>query len=185
MRRIVLGAFALLLVGAVEAEAQCRRTWWGSSCGDDRRDRRSRVVHARPAVEFGVRGGFDFEEDAGTAGTQFRIPLARQLLLSPSADVLFADAATEWQVNVDALLRPTALGGVYGGAGVAFLNGDLDRSGSGETEVGANLVLGIESGRVSGTSVRPFAEGRWTTVSDYDTFRLALGINVPVSGTRR
>lgn len=185
MRGIMLGTLALLLVGAAEAEAQCRRTWWGNDCRDDRRDRRSRVVHARPPVEFGVRGGFDFEEDVGTAGTQFRIPLARQLLLSPSADVFFDSADTEWQVNADALLRPDALGGVYGGVGVAFLNLDLDRDGDAGTEVGANVVLGIESGRVSGTSVRPFAEGRWTHVDDYDAFRLAVGINVPISGGRR
>ncbi len=186
MQRMVMAAAALLLVGAAEAEAQCRRTWWGSECRDDRRDRRRVViVNDRPSVEFGVRGGYDFQEEVGMAGTQLRIPLARGLALSPSADVFFDESDSEWQVNIDALLRPPSLGGLYGGVGVAFLDGDFEGTGDSETEVGLNLLLGLESGRVAGTTARPFAEGRWTSVEDYDAFRLALGINVPISGLRR
>ena len=138
---------------------------------------------AEPAT-FGVRGGYDFQEDVGTAGAQLRIPVASALAFAPSADVFFDDSPTEWQVNLDALLRPAALGGIYGGVGAAFLNRDFDLLDDDETEVGLNLILGIESGRIRNTSVRPFVEGRWTMVDDYDAFRLAAGINVPISGRR-
>jgi len=32
--------------------------------------------------------------------------------------------------------------------------------------------------------VPPFVEGRWTSVDDYDAFRLVAGFNVPISGRR-
>jgi hypothetical protein len=147
---------------------------------------RTRVRYAREAVQFGVRGGYDFEQDVGTAGAQLRLPLAPQLTLAPSADVFFQDEGSNWQLNTDLLLRPYALGGVYGGIGVAFLNReDLDRFDSdAETEVGYNLLVGIESGRFAGSTLRPFAEARWTGVDDYNAFRLVAGFNVPISGGR-
>ena len=135
-------------------------------------------------AQFGIRGGYDFEEDAGMAGAQFRIPVAHYLAFAPSADVFFGDAGNDWQINADALVRPPALGGLYGGFGAAFLNREFDVLGEDETEVGLNLILGLESGRIRNTSVRPFVEGRWTTVEDYDAFRLVAGINVPISGFR-
>lgn len=181
---------ALLALAAVPegAEAQhCRRSR-GDRDGDCRPDRRRDRDEDRDrqrgggGVEFGVRGGYDFEEDTGLAGAQLRVPLAYQLLVSPSFDVFFEDSRTEWQANADLVLRPAGLAGVYGGIGAAFLNGDFDGSGDGETEAGFNVLLGLDGGRVGGSTVRPFAEGRWTNVEDYDAFRLALGFNVPVSG---
>ena len=138
---------------------------------------------AEPA-QFGVRGGYDFEEDAGMAGAQLRIPVAHFLTFAPSGDVFFGDAGNDWQINADALVRPAALGGLYGGIGAAFLNREFDALGDGDTEVGLNLILGLESGRIRNTTLRPFVEGRWTTVEDYDAFRLAAGFNVPISGRR-
>ncbi len=138
---------------------------------------------AEPA-QFGVRGGYDFEDDAGMAGAQLRIPLGYFLTLAPSGDVFFGDSRNEFQINADLLVRPLALGGLYGGIGAAFLNREFDALDDGETEVGLNLILGLESGRIRNTTLRPFVEGRWTTVEDYDAFRLAAGFNVPISGRR-
>ena len=211
MKRTWVCLGVLLLMGAQSLDAQeCRRYRNGrvTVCErDESRDRarererrardrerearehlreaRTRVERRRSwdggAPEFGVRGGYDFGEETGMAGAQIRLPLAGPLVLSPSADVFFDEAATEWQLNGDLLLRPRALAGIYGGAGVAFVNGDLDADGDDGTEVGYNLVVGLDAGgRIGETSIRPFVEGRWTDVDEYDAFRLVAGINVPI-----
>ncbi|HEX8693484.1 MAG TPA: hypothetical protein VF746_13765 [Longimicrobium sp.] len=195
MRRICVGVLGLLLLTAGELSAQrCRTHGRVTVCERDRdrdrdRDRERRRGPWRDAgpIEFGVRGGYDFEEEGGTAGAQFRIPLVRQLAIVPSADVFFDDdeSASEWQINADAVLRPDALAGLYFGAGAAFLNRDFDLGDleeDSDTEVGFNLLVGLDGGRISGSSLRPFVEGRWTNVDDYDAFRLNVGINVPISG---
>jgi len=186
MRRIWLGAIALTLLVADDLAAQrgCRSVGRGRSrvtvCTGEHGGRR-----AGP-VEFGVRGGYDFEEDGGMAGAQLRVPVIRQLAIVPSADVFFDNddaAASEWQLNLDAVLRPDALAGLYLGAGVGFLNRDFvdDEAEDNETETGFNLLVGLDGGRIGSTSLRPFAEGRWTSVDDYDAFRLVAGFNVPIS----
>ncbi|HYJ79597.1 MAG TPA: hypothetical protein VEW03_08365, partial [Longimicrobiaceae bacterium] len=181
-------ALLLLFTGDLAAQ-QCRRYQGGrvTVCERERdRDRdhdRRRGWDAGP-VEFGVRGGFDFEDEAGTAGAQFRIPVVRQLMLSPSADVFFDGSDSEWQINADLLVRPEALAGVYFGAGAAFLNRDFELLDDAETEVGYNLIVGLDGGRFGGTILRPFVEGRWTQVDEFDGFRLAAGFNVPISGWR-
>lgn len=209
-KNVCLLAAVLALGAAADAAAQTRCYIWRDGrrveCDRDRHERererererrreaerrrerereRSRVVWGwvEPA-QFGVRGGYDFEEDGGTAGAQLRIPLASILTFSPSADVFFNDTPAEWQINTDFLLRPAALGGLYGGVGAGFVNRDFDGDGDNGTEAGLNLVLGIESGRIRNTVLRPFAEGRWTNVDDYDAFRLVAGFNVPISGRR-
>ena len=185
----------LLLLGAQGLDAQCRdsRGRRDRDCRDRDRDRdrdRSRVVvvhrsSSPTAVQFGVRGGFDFRDEVGSGGAQFRIPLVPQVALSPSADVFFGDGGPDWQLNADLLFRPHVLAGVYGGLGVAFVNREHDRfapdEGDDETEVGVNLVGGLEGGRISGSTLRPFVELRWTAVEDYSPFRLVAGFNVPVS----
>ena len=67
------------------------------------------------------------------------------------------------------------------GAGVAFLNADFELTGDAETEVGYNLFAGLEGNWLRETSIRPFVEARWTSVEEYDAFRLNVGFNVPVS----
>ena len=64
----------------------------------------------------------------------------------------------------------------------ALLRADLDGSGE-ETTAGWNLVAGIEVGRI--TALRPFVEGRWTGVDDFQGFRLVAGVNVPINGSGR
>ena len=181
-----LAGMSLLLAGVQTAEAQkCR------NCRD------ARIVEIRRAspsssplgaLEFGVRGGYDFDQDVPSAGAQLRIPIFRPLYLVPSGDVFFDDSATEWQLNADLLIRPVGLAGLYGGAGAAFVNSQLFDADAAndddETEVGLNVVVGLDGGRIWYTTVRPFVEARWTTVEDIQPFRLVAGINVPVSGFR-
>lgn len=199
MRRIHVGiaVAALLAMSAGELSAQrqrCRTTRDGrvTVCERDRdrdRHRESRRDRRRDAgpIEFGIRGGYDFEDDVGLAGAQFRIPLVRQLALVPSADVFFDDSPSDWQINADAIVKPDVLAGIYFGLGAAFLSRDfdeLDLDDDSETEVGLNVVAGLDGGRIGRSVLRPFVEGRWTSVDDFDAFRLSAGINVPISGRR-
>lgn len=168
--RTVLGLVVLLLLGVEAADAQ-RRPMRVFFSGNE-----------RPTVEFGVRGGYDFDSEVGSAGAQLRVPLIDQLLLVPSGDVFFAgdESETAWQLNADVVVRPDAMGGLYGGVGAAFLRADFDGDDDEEVEAGYNLFAGIQGSRLLDTRVRPFAEARWSWVDDFDPFRLVVGINTPV-----
>lgn len=152
----------------------------GVQTADAQRRNRREVV----PVEFGVRGGYDFESDVGSAGAQVRIPLIRQLLVVPSADVFFGEdrgeAGPQWQLNADAVVAPDEFGGVYAGAGAAFADRDYDDDGDTEMKVGYNLLVGIHARPVFDTTARPFAEARWSGVDDFQPFRLVAGVNVPI-----
>ena len=169
--RILLCLVMMVALSADLAEAQRR----GRGRGPDGPWRAA-------TVEFGVRGGYDFDADVGSAGAQVRLPIVRQLLLVPSGDVFFSDGeeGTTWQLNADLVARPDELGGLYAGVGAAFLREDFDADGEQEVEAGYNLLAGIESGALLDTRLRPFAEARWSFVDDLDPFRLVVGLNVPV-----
>ena len=192
MRRTAVCLIALMLVGVVNAEAQrCRRYVGGRVvvCDDERdrdQDRRRHRGWDRDPVEFGVRGGYDFEDPQGSAGAQIRLPIVSQLSVAPSFDVFLGEEGAEWQFNADALIKPDMLGGMYLGGGAAVLRREFDVLDGEETKVGWNLLAGIDAGRIGGSSLRPFAEGRWTGVGDdFTAFRLVAGFNVPISGFRR
>ncbi|HSU16664.1 hypothetical protein [Longimicrobium sp.] len=196
MRRISLGLAALLVFTAGSLNAQrCRRYEGGRVvvCERERdRDhdrgprRRDHGWNGAP-VEFGIRGGADFRDDQGSVGTQARIPVplpGAAIALAPSFDVFFGDrdGAAQWQANIDALIKPYQLGGLYGGGGAAFLRRDFDGDLSDETKAGFNLLAGIDGGRINGSALRPFAEARWTFTGDFQAFRMTAGFNVPISG---
>jgi hypothetical protein len=173
--RILLVMLILVAVGAQSADAQRRRQsndddwfdWWGP-------------------VQFGVRGGYSFDEEVGSAGTQFRIPIVSQFWIVPSADVFLGDSATtDWQINGDAVIAPDGLGGLYGGIGAALLDhGDQpDDDGDEEDDDprwGLNLFAGLDGGSLFDASLRPFVEARWTLLDEVSPFRLSFGINVPI-----
>ena len=175
---VCLALLTLLAAQAADAQSRCR-----GRCDGERDRDRVRVIRmsSDAPIEFGIRGGYDFEDNSGLAGAQIRIPLADQLLVVPSGDVFFEDAATEWQVNADVVLRPGFLAGLYAGGGVAFVNRTFGDEADGDTRTGYNLLVGLDGGQIRETSLRPFVEGRWTEVDDYDPFRLILGINVPIA----
>lgn len=193
MRRISFCLIALLVFTAGSVSAQrCRTTARGRVviCERERDRDREHYRHRgweRGPVEFGIRGGADFRDDQGSVGTQARIPLVRQFAVAPSFDVFFGDnqGAAEWQANIDGLIKPDQLGGLYGGGGAAFIRRDFDGDLSNETKAGFNLLAGIDGGRISGSALRPFVETRWTFTGDFQAFRLVGGFNVPVTGFGR
>ena len=175
--RTLLVMLILIAVVAPSADGQRRRQsdddwfdWWGP-------------------VQFGVRGGYSFDEEVGSAGTQFRIPIVSQFWIVPSADVFLGDSATtDWQINGDAVIAPSALGGLYGGIGAALLDHGDQPEDEGEEEDdenddprwGLNLFAGLDGGSLFEASLRPFAEARWTLLDETSPFRLSFGINVPI-----
>jgi hypothetical protein len=190
MRRTTICLIALMLIGVGTAQAQrCRRYVGGGVVVCEReRDRdheRGRRRWDRGPVEFGIRGGYDFEDDQGSAGTQLRLPLLRQFAVAPSFDVYFGDEGANWQLNLDGIIKPDALGGVYVGGGAALLRREFDVLDGEETKVGWNALAGIDAGRVGHSALRPFTEARWTGVGDFSAFRLTAGFNVPIGGFGR
>jgi len=191
MRRTTVCLIALLAVGAVQAQAQdrCRRYVNGRVvvCSRDRdeHDREYRRRWGRDAVVFGVRGGFDFEDDQASAGAQIRVPVVHQFAVAPSFDVFLGDEGANWQFNADGIIKPDMLGGLYIGGGAAVLRREFDPVEGEETKLGWNALVGIDAQRIADTSLRPFAEGRWTGVGDFSSFRLVAGFNVPISGFGR
>lgn len=171
--RAIICLTMLLVMGAGSLDAQCR----GSRCRDD--DRHRTMLRAGPP-EFGVRAGYDFGDDGAMAGAQLRIPVIPQLALMPSGDVFFDESATEWQLNIDLAVRPRVLGGIYGGAGAAFVDRRFAPGAELETQVGYNLFAGLDGRSVLDTRLTPYVEARWTGVEDYHPFRLVVGGNVPL-----
>lgn len=131
------------------------------------------------AAELGVRGGRDFDAESWMLGMQFRMPLAARgwIQLMPSADLIFLEESTAWQVNVDANVELLPAGMLYGGGGLAILSTEVDEDM--ERVTGWNLHLGVKP-QVYAVRVRPYIEGRWSIIEDESRFRLVLGLNVPL-----
>jgi hypothetical protein len=187
MRRAWLAVSAVALVAAaVPVEAQRTRCWrvrggHVERCerDDDRDHRRHR---RREPIELGVRGGYDFDADVGTFGGHLRVPVAGPVTFIPSLDVSLDEAGPPWQANADVVVRPDRLAGLYAGLGAGFVHLEDPLDGDHDTEVGLNVLVGLDGGRIADTRLRPFAEGRWTRIDeDRDAFRLVAGFSVAIS----
>jgi len=189
MRRTTVCLIALMALGAVQAHAQdrCRRYVGGRVmvCSRDRDHDRDYRRSWRDPVVFGVRGGYDFEDNQASAGAQIRVPVVHQFAVAPSFDVFLGEEGAQWQFNGDGIIKPDMLGGVYVGGGAAVLRREFDITEGEETKLGWNALVGIDAQRIGGSSLRPFAEGRWTGVGDFSSFRIVAGFNVPISGFGR
>jgi opacity protein-like surface antigen len=177
----------VLATSAAGAEAQRTRCW---RVRDGRVTRcetddhvRVRRRHMQQPVELGVRGGYDFEADGGTFGAHLRVPVAGPVSVVPSMDLSLDDDGPAWQANADLVVRPPNLAGLYAGIGAGFVHLHDEVEDEDETEVGLNVLVGLDGGRIAETRLRPFAEGRWTRIDDErDAFRLVAGFSVAVSG---
>lgn len=156
---LVIGAVTIgMAVGVGEAAGQTAQSHIGP-----------RVSYNVDAEEFGV-------------GAQFAVPIGRRLEFYPSFDYFFVDVGNLWALNADIKYRATTGGSLdwlYLGGGLnvtGFSAGPVD-----ETDVGANLLLGLESLR---GRVHPFAEGR-LTIGDGSTFQISAGLNLTIGTHRR
>ncbi len=191
--RLVFAAVtvAALLATAQSAEAQRRRPRFPR--GRPGRGAYGAPIFPRARPECGVRGGYDFDTNAGSLGADFRLPVGRRghFALAPSGDICFTGPGHDWQLNLDGELR-APLVGLYGGGGAALIHhdfvgplatpGGILEPGDRETRAGWNLFAGLEP---SFAPIRPFVESRWTFVGDhYSAFRLVAGLHVPIGRYR-
>lgn len=166
---------AMLVWNPAEVDAQRRPSPRAVGLGD-----------SVPTLTAGLRGGYDFDVEAWSAGAQIGVALRPRLVLAPSGDLFFRDGRTDWQVNGDLVLRPRPHGLIYGGGGVAAVHRASDGAeDEADTRVGANAFVGLSTpGLRRRARVRPFVEARWTFVDGESPFRLAFGLNVPLTHGR-
>lgn len=137
----------------------------------------------RPPVELGIWGGYDVDAEAPAAGGQLRLPLGAFLELVPSGGYTFTSDYTVWQANLDAAIRLGFRQAIFAGAGAAVAHRVFETSGEPvlpeDTRMGVNLFFGISLPRFLPIRFRPYAQARWTFVSDYDAALVAqAGVNL-------
>jgi len=147
--------------------------------------RRGRAPRFRPSAVAGLRTGYDFDAEAWSLGGQLRLPiggLRTGLQIIPSGDLYFQNGGTDWQLNLDAAVRLLMF---YGGAGLAYLNRDLQPIGENGGRSGINVFIGsplpLPLWRYG---LQPCVEARWTDVDQIRLFRLVLGVNFVVRRRR-
>lgn len=136
----------------------------------------------RPAPEFGVRGDYDFDLKTGGVGAQLRVPLLNVAEIIPSGDYYFVSGSTAWQASLDIAVRWGFRQVLYAGGGGALVRRSFV-TGVGETteqsKAGTNLFVGAAIPRLSRARFRPYAEMRWTFVSNYPSEMQAMaGLNI-------
>jgi hypothetical protein len=123
---------------------------------------------------LGVRLGYDFQVDEWSLGGQFRLP-GPFLETVLSGDSYFYPGANPWQLNADLVLHLGRFRALYAGGGVGVFH--QVSAGAGTTDVGPNVVIGVQPRRRLGSPVRAYAEGRWTFLNGATPFRFVFGLN--------
>jgi hypothetical protein len=151
--------------------------------------RAGRQAVGRPAVEIGIRGGYDFDVTAPSAGVQLRLPIGPTAELVPSGDYYFTGSQTAWQANLDLAVRTGFLQVVYAGVGAALAHRSFVTDEvmlPEDTKLALNLFAGASVPRFFPGRWRPYLETRWTVASGYDSQFVALiGLNVRLGSARR
>jgi hypothetical protein len=132
------------------------------------------ATSAAQRAHVGVRAGYNFALEEPTVGGHFTVPVARRLDFYPSMDVFLPETGTRMLFNGDLKYRfiTQTAWEPYVGGGLNMLYRRVD--GSGDTNLGANVLGGIET-RLG--NVHPFVEGR-LVVQDDPSFQLAGGLNI-------
>jgi hypothetical protein len=129
---------------------------------------------AQERTHLGFRAGYNFEFEEPAVGVHFAVPIARQFDFYPSLDAFLPASGTRLLFNGDVKYRfnTATVWEPYLGGGLNLLHRRLD--GAGDSELGANLLGGIET-RLG--NVHPFFEGR-VVVQDDASFQLTGGLNI-------
>ena len=134
-----------------------------------------------PAVEIGVRVGYDNIQRQEVVGALLRVPILPNgtIELLPSADVTFLRGLREYQFNADAVyLLAASDGGIYAGGGVGFRSTfpPANPSGGRETLTTFAVVVGLKLTNLS--RVNPMFEFRRIFASELavDPQLLSIGV---------
>lgn len=133
---------------------------------------------AQAEIDFGVRGGFYNEADAGFIGGELLMDVTRSWYFNPNLEYVFVDNGDLYTLNLDAHYdfptRSTFYVWAGGGPAIIFSERELRRGGSeDETDLGLNLLGGVGFGR--GQAIRPYVQGK-VILSDETEASIAFGI---------
>lgn len=140
---------------------------------------------AWPAIQAGIRFGYDNNANSTVLGAQVRIPVVRGAWLEvvPSGDVTFLPGLKEYQGNADVVwVSGGRRGGLYAGAGLAMRNSIFDGP-ERETRTGASVLIGLVSRGFGDVPLGTQLEARWVFLdADFSPRVLTLGVNLPLWG---
>ncbi|MEQ8331357.1 MAG: hypothetical protein RH859_12935 [Longimicrobiales bacterium] len=138
-----------------------------------------------PAIQAGVRFGYDDGSNGTVAGAQMRIPVIRAgwIELVPAGDVTFLTGLKEYQFTGDvALLSGGRRGGLYAAVGFAARNSIYEGPGR-ETRTGTTVALGLSSRGFGDVPIGTQIEVRWIFIdAPFDPRTITFGVNLPLWG---
>ncbi|HKH49894.1 MAG TPA: hypothetical protein VKM72_35015 [Thermoanaerobaculia bacterium] len=137
---------------------------------------------AQADVDFGVRGGFYSDADAGFLGGEALIGLTRAWYFNPNIEYVFVDDGSLWTANADFHYDfPTHSNlAVWAGGGPAVIFSSIDPprgcrncDSNDQTDLGLNLLGGV--GFSKRGPIRPYVQGK-VTLSDNTEAAIAFGL---------
>jgi len=135
---------------------------------------------AKANLDFGVRGGFYDDADAGFLGGELLWGVTRQWYFNPNLEYVFVDDGDLMTVNADVHYDFPTRSPFYTwvGGGVAGILRDSDCRGrfcddDNDTDIGLNLLAGVGFGK--GQALRPYIQGKVILAEDTEAV-LAVGL---------
>ena len=137
---------------------------------------------AKAEVDFGVRGGFYSDAEAGFLGAEVLMDVTRSWYFNPNIEYVFVDDGSLWTANGDFHYDfPTRSNlAVWAGGGLAVIFSEIDPprgcrrcEGEDETDVGLNLLGGV--GFTKRGPIRPYVQGK-VILSDNTEAAIAVGL---------
>jgi hypothetical protein len=136
---------------------------------------------ARAEVDFGVRGGFYDDADAGFLGGELLMGITGPWFFNPNFEYVFVDDGSLGTLNADAHYDFPSQGNLsfWAGGGPAVILRETDPprgcgscDGDDEVDIGLNLLggIGLERG-----GVRPYLQGKVVLADDTEAV-IALGL---------
>ncbi len=140
------------------------------------RNWRQQPRRVTPASSIGIRVGNDFKNEQYLVGAHLWLPLGHFWRFVPSGEYYFNNADFKrWQFNGDFLFKPRPMGWLHFGGGVAVQYLTLGQ----KTDVGGNVIVGIDFHRPRLTVIAPYLQARWTLLNQQDHFfSLVGGVNL-------
>lgn len=136
-----------------------------------------------PAIEIGIRAGYDNGLREEFVGALLRVPVlaSGRVELMPNMDITFLRGLREYQYNLEAVyLTVPGEGGLYAGGGMGFRNTILpaDPAAGRQTITTWNLVIGAKF--AMGERLNPMVEFRRAFASDLavDPQQISLGATI-------
>lgn len=137
---------------------------------------------AKADVDFGVRGGFYSDAEAGFLGAEVLMDVTRSWYFNPNIEYVFVDDGSLWTANGDFHYDfPTRSNlAVWAGGGLAVIFSEIDPprgcrrcEGEDETDVGLNLLGGVSFTKRG--PIRPYVQGK-VILSDNTEAAIAVGL---------